>query len=49
MEELDYWRLCEELNIVQASLLGITLSCWLVLRVYEIGVTSWPRLSYKSF
>lgn len=23
MEELDYWRLCEELNIVQATLLII--------------------------
>ena len=23
MEELDYWRLCEELNIVQASLLVV--------------------------
>jgi hypothetical protein len=23
MEELDYWRLCEELNIVQAALLVI--------------------------
>ena len=29
MEELDYWRLCEELNIVQASLLviGVDPSC----------------------
>ena len=23
MEELDYWRLCEELNIVQAALLVV--------------------------
>jgi hypothetical protein len=29
MEELDYWRLCEDLSIVQASLLvvGVDLSC----------------------
>lgn len=23
MEELDYWRLCEELNVVQAALLVV--------------------------